>query len=394
KLKMMLADRLFFTAMVVLPLFITVAAGYALRYEKLNTIPIAVVDEDNTAYSSVLLERLEKKEGFRIMEVGRDDAVALLEGNKVEQVFIIKSGFEEKIKSGEKKELIDVVTSPSSYSASLTSEVIAGEVMRLITGEIAADWVQDEYKKLGKAADGSLREEVAAYNDSLWEPKPLMTIIYKEIQGGGGIGNVERVSLPAATATSTGVIVAFMMFYILFSSGWLVEERTNGTLKRLASGPGALLVSYMGSILALLIAGFIQILLFSFIDKLVFDVELFPGVLAYPLFFMYLLAVISISLFLSAVLKTQAQLQAGAPVLALLTGFAGGSFWNFVEMPDRIKLLSMFTPQGWVLQGIKGLIAEPAGFDAIRFPMMVLFVISLILMPLSYIIINKNIKTN
>ena len=393
KIKMMMGDRLFFAAMIILPLFITIAAGYALRYEKLNMIPVAVVDEDKSGYSSLLLERIGSKEGLDVKPVEREEAVAMLDGNKAEQVFIIKAGFEDKIKSGDKKELIDIVTSPSSYSSEFTSEVIAGEVIRLITGNMAAEWVAGEYGKLGKTVDESLVDEIMAYNDSLWEPKPPMNISYKEQQG-GGIKTVERPTLPAAAATSTGVIVAFIMFYILFSSGWLVEERTNGTVKRLAVGPRALLLSYVGSILALLAAGMFQIVLFSAIDKLLFNMELFPGAYSYLVFFAYLLAVISISLFLSSVLKTQAQLQAGAPVLALITGFAGGCFWNFIEMPVRIRLLSMFTPQGWILAAIKSLIADSSDLVPVLAPLMVLSVIALILLPSSYIIIKRTLKTN
>ena len=393
KLKIMMGDRLFFTAMIILPLFITIATGYALRYEKLNMIPVAVVDEDKSGYSALLLERIGSKEGLDVKPVGRDDAVAMLEGNQAEQVFIIKAGFEESIRSGDKKELIDIVSSPSSYSSEYTSEVIAGEVIRLITGNMASSWVADEYGKLGKAVDESLIEEIIAYNDSLWEPTPPMTISYKE-QKGKSINTVERSSMPAAAATSTGVIVAFIMFYILFSSGWLVEERTNGTVKRLAAGPHALLLSYVGSILALLASGMFQIILFSAIDKLLFNVELFPGVYSYLLFLAYIMAVISISLFLSSVLKTQAQLQAGAPVLALITGFAGGCFWNFVEMPARIRLLSMFTPQGLALSGIKSLLADSSDLLSVMMPLMVLSIIALILLPSSYIIIRRTLKTN
>jgi len=200
--------------------------------------------------------------------------------------------------------------------------------------------------------------------------------------------------MPAAAATSTGVIVAFLMFYILFSSGWLVEERINGTVKRLAVGPNALLLSYIGSILALLAAGMLQIILFSVIDRLLFKVELFPGVFSYLLFLVYIMAVISISLFLSSVLKTQAQLQAGAPVLALITGFAGGCFWNFVEMPASIRRLSMFTPQGLALSGIKSLLADSSDLLSVMTPLIVLLVIALILLPSSYIIIKRTLKTN
>jgi ABC-2 type transport system permease protein len=391
KLKMMLGDRLFFIMMILIPLFITIATGYALRYEKLNMIPIALVDEDKSSYSSVLLQRMSQKEGLKVETTEREAALSMLEGSKVEQVFIIKKGFEEKIKNGENKELIDVVNSPSSYSADFTSEVAAGEVMRLIAGNMAVDWVTKQYKKLGKPINSSFKDDIEKYYYSLWQPEPLMTIDYKEFQG-KTLTTVEKTVLPAATASSTGIITAFIMFYILFSSGWLVEERTNGTIKRLAVGPHALYLSYAGSIFALLISGTIQILIFSLTDKLVFDVDLFPGGLSYVVFLAYLLSVISISLFLSSVLKTQAQLQAGAPVLALLTGFAGGCFWNFVEMPERIRQLSMITPQGWALEGINRLLLNPMDFSAVLVPVLILFAIALILLPLSYIIISMQLK--
>lgn len=390
KLKMMAADRLFLAAMVLIPLLITVATGYALRYEKLNIIPVAFSDEDNTQSSRTLLERLSGKEGLDIRLTGREDALKMLENGEVEALFIIREGFEEKVAGGNGEETIEMVRSPSSYSADFLSELVAGEAMRFIANNIAADWVAKQYGKLGRPVDDELRSDVIRYADSQWEPQPLMTIRYLELSG-GGTREAFRVAMPAATATSAGIIIVFVMFYILFSSGWLIEERINGTLKRLISGPGALGVSFAGSIMALFISGIVQIALFSAVDKIAFGVDLFPGGLSYLVFAAYLLAVISISMFLSSILRTPAQLQTGAPVLALLTGFVGGCFWNFVEMPERLQQLAMLTPQGWALKGVNGLLINPSDFSVVTGPVLVLLSISLILFPLSYIIINKNI---
>lgn len=105
------------------------------------------------------------------------------------------------------------------------------------------------------------------------------------------------------------------------------------------------------------------------------------------------MSVIAISLFLSAVLKTPAQLQAGAPVFALLTGFAGGCFWNFVEVPDRIKKISMLTPEGWVLNAINKQLLSPYDVSAVTTSLFVLMGISLILIPASYCIIKNSIRS-
>lgn len=391
KLKMMFADRLFFTAMLLIPLFITLSAGYALRYEKLNIIPVAFVDEDQSDYSRTLLERLSAKEGFQIVTAERDKVLKMLKGNEIEEVFIIKKGFEENIKRGENKQIIDLIKSPSSFAADFASEVVAGEVIRFVTGSKAADWVEEQYEKLGKQVGEELYNEVREFADSQWEPGPLMTVEYKELEGGREKG-VSRVSLPAATATSAGIIVVFIMFYVLFSSGWLVEERTNGTLKRLVSGPGALGYAFAGSVFALMISGSLLVALFSLINRIVFHVELIPGLWSYVIITAYMLSVVSLSLFLSSVLKTTSQLQAFAPLFTLLTGFAGGCFWNFVEMPPQLKAFSLLTPQGWALDGINRLLVNSHDAAAIVMPVLVLFATALILMPLSYIIIRVYVR--
>lgn len=389
---MMLSDKLFLAAMVIIPLFITIATGYALRYEKLNIIPVAFVDEDNSGYSKTLLDRLNKKEGFTVKVTNSKEALDMLKGNEIEAVFVLKKGFQEKIIAGESKAVIDLVKSPSSFSSEYIGEVVAGEVMRFIANNIAADWVSKQYGKFKKPVTSDDISEIIKYTDSQWEPKPLMTINYEELEGEKAI-KTERIGMPAATATSAGIIVVFIMFYILFSSGWLIEERINGTLKRLVSGPNALGYSFGASILALLFSGAIQIVLFSLIDKALFGVQLFPGMYSYIIFGVYLVAVISISLFLSSILQTPAQLQAGAPVFALLTGFAGGCFWNFVEVSERIRKISMLTPQGWVLNAINNLLISPNDISVIILPLSVLLGISLILIPLSYIIIRVQVRS-
>lgn len=391
KLKMLLGDKLFFAAMIIVPLLITIAAGYALRNEKLNVVPVAFVDDDASVYSKRIIAGMSQKEGFLVLVSGHGEAPGLLENGKVEQVFIIKQGFEQRILHGDTTELIDVISSPSSYSSGFTSEVVAGEVTRLITGSLAADWVEKQYSELGKPAGVGFRENVEKYTQALWKPKPLMTIDYREMHG-DRIDESKSTAIPAASVSSLGLIAAFIMFYMLFGSGWLVEERANGTIKRLATAPGALRLSFGGNALALLAAGLIQLLLFYAADKLLFGVELFKGGLSYVVFGVYIMAVISISLFMSSIFKTQAQLQAAAPVLALLTGFAGGCFWNFVEVPQRIKLLSRFTPQGWALEAVNALRVNPADPSAILLPVIVLGCISLILLPLSYFLIIKSVE--
>lgn len=383
---MMMADKLFFASMIIIPLLIMLSAGYSLKNEKLNIIPVAIADEDNSESSRILIERLSKKEGIGIYRVSRDVGTEMVENGEAEQLFILKRGFEAAIKEGNSREIIDVISSPSSYSTDFTREVVAGETLRLVTSEMAANTVLEHYKELGIETDEAFKDEVFVFLDSLWEPEPLMTMNYKELKG-SVIAEAEHKGLPTASASSAGLIVAFIMFYMLFSSGWLLEERMNGTIMRLETANGALAVSFGASVLSLFAAGALQIIMFSGVLKLFFGITLFSGVYAYFVLMAYVLSVIAISLFLSAILGTMAQLQAGAPVLALFTGFLGGCFWNFLEVPEEMQKLSLCTPQGWALKGINSLLVDPANNLAAVKSIIVLMTIALILLPLSYIIV-------
>lgn len=387
----MMRDRLFFAAMIIIPLMITAAAGYSLRYEKFDTVPVVVVDEDMSEYSALLIERLSSKEGLNISIADREKAQAMLESNEAEQVFIIDDGFEEAVRNGESEGLIELVNSPSSYSSGYTGEVVAGEVLRLLTANMAANNVVRQYEKLDIKTDEDFRDEVRSFADALWDPRPLLTIDYREFRAGAAV-SASHASIPAASASSAGMIIAFIMFYMIFAGGWLIEERLNGTIKRLGAANGALALSFQGSVISLFAAGTLQVLMFCAVLRLFFGIVLFSGLMSYAVLLAYMLAVIAISMFLSSALKTQAQLQAGAPVLALITGLAGGCFWNFVEMPERIKRLSLLTPQGWALRALNALLLDPADLPAAAATLPVLFSLALILLPASYIIINVQLR--
>lgn len=386
KLKMMLSDRLFTIAMLILPLMVAVVSGYALKNEKYEAVRVAIVDEDGTSDSELLLERLAHKEGISVQRAERSDAVELLERGKVEEVFFIKDGFSEKLARGENRDLVEFIRSPDAFSADFAAEVVAGEIYRLYAGRVAVRWVEESYAKRGLPMNDGFSGEVAEYYAGQWEPAPLMTVQY-EVAGSIPASNTEKTDFEMPTA-STGVLLFFIMFYVLFNSGWLVQERANGTLKRLATGSGVFIRSFLASFLSLMGTGLIQIIMFLVVNRVILEAPLFMGGGSYGVLLAYLFAVSSISLFLSAVFKTSAQLQAGAPVLALLTGIVGGCFFSLSELSGRLKKLSLFTPQGWALRGMQ----HSDNLSLLLQPVMILSITALILLSLSYMIISRHVR--
>jgi ABC-type multidrug transport system permease subunit len=135
----------------------------------------------------------------------------------------------------------------------------------------------------------------------------------------------------------------------MFNSSWLVDEKENGTLQRLISSSGALSSLFFGNILSLLFVGSVHVVLFAAVSKIIFGIDLLLNPINILVLFLYLLCTIGISLLISSILKTRLQLQSGAPLFSIITGFIGGCFWNFSEISGIIKTVSLFTPQGLAL---------------------------------------------
>ena len=79
----------------------------------------------------------------------------------------------------------------------------------------------------------------------------------------------------------------------------------------------ALNALFSGNIISLFIVGIVQVFLFASVSWLIFRADVFLNPFNIVIL-LYLLCVIGISIFLSTLLKTRLQLQAGAPLLPLL----------------------------------------------------------------------------
>lgn len=386
RMKIILSDRLFIIAMVVIPLLAAMIMGYTQRKEKLGYIPVAIVDEDRSSLSQTLCERFSQKEGMKAILCSREAAMALLRDEKAEAALMILSGFESGLKSGNTKGSMEIIKSPSSVSAELIKELAAAEVIRMKAPEFAYDWIVSRYKENNADSPEVNREDVWSLVESYWLPEPMMTIQYEEISG-SPVSQGE-VSIPPFAAASSGILILFIMLALLFGSGWICEERSNGTLNRIFSSPGALLPVFLGNTLALFVLGLLQTIIFVTVQRIFFDVSMLSGIFAWLVMASYILSAAAISMLMASLFRTAARLQAAAPVFAVITGFMGGCLWNLAGIPKELETVSHLTPQGWALSSITALYTDPGQANYALPTIMVLLLTGMVLLTLSYILLK------
>lgn len=84
-----------------------------------------------------------------------------------------------------------------------------------------------------------------------------------------------------------GGLLMFIMFFLMFGSGWIIEERENGTLKRLKTVKNGFVISFWASF-CLVISGVFQAAIFILINTFLRLLYLMKSV--YLLHCLYLLS--------------------------------------------------------------------------------------------------------
>lgn len=357
RIRVLFSDKLFILAMIAIPVLLSLISGYAQRREKLGYIPIALVDEDNTIGSNLLCERLMQKEGLKVYKDERKKAMARLNDDSIEAAVIVEKNFESSLKSGSYSEVITLIKSPSTYSAELLKEIISIEALRIHTGDFTYNWIKDSAEKSGIDPSSIDRNDIISRVEEYLEPNPIMTISYEEVKAAPN--GSETIIIPSFTAASLGLLVFFIMLGLLFGSGWLCEEKANGTFQRVYSVKGAIIPLFMGNLSALCIMGLLQTFVFVAVQKILFDVVIFKSVYSWIVIFAFILSAASVSMLLASFFETQNQLQAVAPVFALITGLMGGCLWNLLGVPKSLLTMALLTPQGWALKALTELYAIP-----------------------------------
>lgn len=215
-------------------------------------IAIGIVDLDQTKYSALITERVSKNDTISIETLSQEEALKQVSTGKLEAVFILKQGLMDEILKGKTNEIIEIVKSPVSLSAEIIGELFSAETMRLSSNVDTANEISQLY---GSSLDEKniLWKEAWERTDGYWEPGPLITIDYRstdqDMSGNDSIKDITKIK----ENTSQILILTLLMFSILIATSSLLNEKNNGTFKRIASSDTPLWIYLLSAVLSIVI---------------------------------------------------------------------------------------------------------------------------------------------
>ncbi len=348
-----------------LPVALTLIFGTAFGGGGETPVTVPVVDEDASAYSAQVVRLLSAEPSFEVTMVARAEAERRVSAGEDPVAVILPEGFGADVERG--SATIGVMRDPASQGGFATQAVVEGIAVRM-SGDVAAAHVPDQMPFPVPPASFAERYTAA---DKLWEPVAPVSVEGQTVVASKVRGDAEFAS--NNTQYSTGFTVMFIMFVTFGGASGILEEREQGTLRRLLITPSHKSQLIVGKILGIVITAVLQAAILVGIGSAFFKVPWGSDPIAVvSLLLSYILAVTGLAILLSAVVRSRSQLSGLMPLLSVGLSMLGGSFWPLQIVSPFMQTVARCTPTGWAMIGLTDVVARNQGMAAAAVPTLVL----------------------
>lgn len=318
----------------VLPVIQTVIFGYAVNMD-VRSVPVAVMDRDNSQESRELLAMLFSSGHFRQKATPPNQLAAqkLLDNGAARLVLVINPGFSSELLRGGQVRIQALLDGSDSNTAG----IVLGYLSRF-----AEHWNGEQMRKQALAHGAALPGQVLIESRAWFNPDLASPPFY----------------VPAVVANIVYIIT------MLLSAMAIVREKEIGTIEQVIVTPIRKTEFILGKTLPFVLIGYANVALISLVGALVFNVpvrgSLWLLVFATGLF---LMSSLGTGLLISTISQTQQQAKMSAffiifPAM-LLSGFA----FPIENMPIAVQWLTLFNPMRYYLEIIRGLYLKGVGLE-------------------------------
>ncbi len=147
RLKLLLRDK---TALIcyglAVAVIVSVILGLNMHSEERSSLPIGLINEDNSPESENLRKEILKSKALYVYEGSRDYLQSLFLDGYINSLFIIKEGYGDNVKLGNTAELISIYSAEDDKISTVVGDIIAGCMLF----EICIDKTYNRYMALNK----------------------------------------------------------------------------------------------------------------------------------------------------------------------------------------------------------------------------------------------------
>ncbi|MGE5405631.1 MAG: ABC transporter permease [Candidatus Saccharibacteria bacterium] len=368
------------------PIVVIMITAYSLAGvwdRNFKVIDLPVVLQDNGPNTSALLNTLAQDNTIQLQfdyqENGRERSMTTAKARELvyvtKAVLIVPRGFEAGIASG-KGASITMVFDPGDH---VLSDRVLVSLTRLIS------------KYNGRQVGLTVTHQTVDYIDARlkgqglkFDQESIMRELDSRVDNMASGTGVEVHQLAASEGKAThvptpfesyvpGWAVTFMLLGTTFAAATFIDEKEQGTLKRLQAAPISRYSILAGKLISGLVQSNVQMAIIFAIAYIVYGLWLGTdifGLMALTLATTF--AATGLGVLLAAFCKTRWQARGIAIFVVLLNSGLGGCWWPLYLAPDAMQKASRLTLNAWAMDGYSNLLVYGRGFSSITESLIVL----------------------
>jgi ABC-2 type transport system permease protein len=315
-------DRITLAMMVGVPVVQLLLFGYAIKTE-VRHVPTVVLDDSRSSASRALIDVMRNTGNFDIVASVRTPA-----------------------------DVRDAIDAGDATAALVIPPDYYRDIKRSLTAH--AQLIVDAADPLGSTAALSAGASAAA---SL-SPRPAPAIDLRLRPWFNPDLRSEAYIVPGLI----GVLLSLVM--LMITSMAIVRERERGTLEQLIVTPISKTSLMLGKMLPFVLVGYVQVTLILLLGKLLFDIPIRGSLpLLFALTLSFIVANLGIGLFISTVVRTQAQAMQLSFFVILPNILLSGFMFPRSAMPAAARWLGLVLPLTYYLRILRGILLKSIGLE-------------------------------
>jgi ABC-2 type transport system permease protein len=188
-----------------------------------------------------------------------------------------------------------------------------------------------------------------------------------------------------------GVLLSLVM--LMITSMAIVRERERGTLEQLIVTPISKTSLMLGKMLPFVLVGYVQVILILVLGKLLFDIPIRGSLpLLFALTLSFIVANLGIGLFISTVVRTQAQAMQLSFFVILPNILLSGFMFPRAAMPALARWLGLALPLTYYLRILRGILLKAIGLEFLWRDALILAAFAFATVAISVIRFSKSIE--
>jgi ABC-2 type transport system permease protein len=353
---------------------------------------ILVSNVDASPASTELVNRIDSLKNISVQRIQQDSAERLVRTGEESAVLIFKKGFGDSLKEG-KTLPIEMKYDPSKIAETgMLQQALMSNLMQMVGKDLMIKRAINKAMQGGAAnADsatqaGIKQQIIASYNSNTKEENPVSIDMQPVVQ--------EKQSRPGLIQAVAGTGVMMLLFGLAAMGAGLLEEKENGTLKRLLYSPMRASNIMFGKTIASVLVAMVQLTVLFLYAAFMFHLDLGKNVPALlTMMITTAFACSGFGMFLASIAKSRQQVQMLSSVIVLSMSAIGGSMIPTFLMPAFMQKLSVISINYWSIQGFYDIYWRNLAFTDTAFLMrpLMLIAIGTGMMILSQIFFKRNV---